>query len=125
MLDAALIEAFRRREDAGVRSVYREYGRLVYAIALRALGNKELAEDATQQTFVQAWQAADRFESDRELAPWLATIARRTARRSTLDAAWGTLAGLLLYIFDAKQLSRQLRKGRREKRNHDLVMPHQ
>jgi MMP 1-O-methyltransferase len=53
------------------------------------------------------------------------TIARRTARRSTADAARGTLTGLLLYIFDAKQLSRQLRKGRREKRNHDLVMPHQ
>jgi RNA polymerase sigma-70 factor (ECF subfamily) len=79
MLDAALIEAFRRREDAGVRAVYREYGRLVYAIALRTLGRRELAEEATQQTFVQAWQAADRFESDRELAPWLATIARRVA----------------------------------------------
>ena len=28
---------------------------------------------------MQAWQAADRFEADRELAPWLATIARRVA----------------------------------------------
>jgi RNA polymerase sigma factor (sigma-70 family) len=79
MLDAAQIEAFRRREDAGVRAVYREYGRLVYAVSLRVLGQKQLAEDATQQTFVQAWQAADRFQSDRELAPWLATIARRVA----------------------------------------------
>jgi RNA polymerase sigma factor (sigma-70 family) len=91
MLDAALIEAFRRREDDGVRAVYREYGRLVYAIALRTLGHKELAEDATQQAFVQAWQAADRFESDRELAPWLATIARRVAidihRRESRRAA--------------------------------------
>jgi MMP 1-O-methyltransferase len=53
------------------------------------------------------------------------TIARRTARRGVLDGAWGTLAGALLYVFDAKQVSRQLRKGRREKRNDDLVMPHQ
>ncbi len=79
MLDPLQIAAFRRREDAGVRAVYQEYGRLVYAISLRALGRKELAEDATQQTFVQAWQAADRFESGRDLAPWLATIARRVA----------------------------------------------
>jgi RNA polymerase sigma-70 factor, ECF subfamily len=79
MLETAQIEAFRRREDAGVRAVYREYGRLVYSISLRALGHKALAEDATQQTFIQAWQAADRFESGRELAPWLATIARRVA----------------------------------------------
>src|SRR5262245_51632857 len=91
MLDAAPDAEFRRREDAGVRAVYREYGRLVYGIAYRTLGRKELAEDATQQTFVQAWQAADRFESDRELAPWLATIARRVAidihRRETRRAA--------------------------------------
>ena len=95
MLDAALIEAFRRREDAGVRAVYREYGRLVYAISLRALGQKHLAEDATQQTFVQAWQAADRFQSDRELAPWLATIARRVAidihRRETRRSSSSSL----------------------------------
>jgi RNA polymerase sigma-70 factor, ECF subfamily len=91
MLDQVQIEAFRRREDAGIRAVYREYGRLVYAVALRSLGRKDLAEDATQQTFVQAWQAADRFEAGKELAPWLATIARRVAidvhRRETRRAA--------------------------------------
>ena len=91
MLETAQIEAFRRREDAGIRAVYREYGRLVYAIALRTLGQKDLAEDATQQTFIQAWQAADRFDSERELAPWLATIARRVAidihRRESRRAA--------------------------------------
>jgi predicted O-methyltransferase YrrM len=53
------------------------------------------------------------------------TIARRTSRRGFFDAAWGTVAGLLLYIFDAKQISRQLRKRRGEKRNHDLVVPDQ
>lgn len=53
------------------------------------------------------------------------TIARRTARRGFRDAAWGRLAGILLYIFDAKQISRQLRKGRSQKRNHDLVVPHE
>jgi predicted O-methyltransferase YrrM len=52
-------------------------------------------------------------------------MARRVRRRGILAAAWGTLAGVLLYIFDAKQLSRQLRKGGREQRNHDLVMPHE
>lgn len=52
-------------------------------------------------------------------------IARRVRRRSLLSAAWGRLAGALLYVFDAKQLSRKLRQGRREQRDHDLVMPHQ
>ena len=44
----------------------------------RALASRELAEEATQQTFVKAWRAAATFDP-RELGPWLATIARRTA----------------------------------------------
>ena len=51
----------------------------MYSIALRALGQHDLAEDATQQTFVRAWQAADRIDVDRDPAPWLATIAKRVA----------------------------------------------
>jgi len=78
-VEADTLEAFRRREPAAVRALYREYGRLVYTIALRALGRHDLAEDATQQTFVRAWQAADRIDVDRDPAPWLATIAKRVA----------------------------------------------
>jgi len=62
-----------------VRAFYCEYGRFVYGVALRVLGRHDLAEDATQQTFVRAWQAADRLDVDRDPAPWLATIAKRTA----------------------------------------------
>ena len=61
------------------------YGSLVYAVAYRTLGRSDLAEEATQQTFVRAWQAADRIDVLRDPAPWLATIARMP--RSTCTAA--------------------------------------
>ena len=73
------LEGFRRGDPAGVRAVYRAFGGLVFAVAFKALGSCDLAEEATQQTFVKAWRAAGSFEADRELGPWLATIARRTA----------------------------------------------
>jgi RNA polymerase sigma-70 factor (ECF subfamily) len=75
----SVVEAFGRRDPNAVRAFYREYGRLVYAVAVRVLGRNDLAEDATQQTFVRAWQAADRFDTARDPAPWLATIAKRVA----------------------------------------------
>ena len=78
-VNAATLEAFRRREPEAVQALYREYGRLVYAVAYRVLGRRELAEDATQQTFVRAWQAADRLDVARDPGAWLATIAKRTA----------------------------------------------
>jgi RNA polymerase sigma factor (sigma-70 family) len=78
-VDREDLEAFRHRDPTAVRALYRAYGRLVYAVAHRVLGSHDLAEEATQQTFVRAWQAADRIDVDRDPAAWLATISKRTA----------------------------------------------
>lgn len=93
MTDGALVERFRSGDADAVRALYRQYGGAVYSVALRALGNPSLAEEATQATFLKAWRSADRVEPGRDLAPWLCTIARRTAidlwrresRRPTAD----------------------------------------
>ena len=77
--DVSVLERFRAGDDEAVRAVYRQYGRLVFSIAMRVLANRQSAEDATQQTFLQAWRAAASFETGRDFAPWLATIARRVA----------------------------------------------
>ena len=78
-VEPEVLEAFTRREPEAVRALYREYGRFVYAVAHRVLGRHDLAEDAVQQTFVRAWQAADRLDVKRDPTAWLATIAKRTA----------------------------------------------
>ena len=82
---------FRQGDPEAVRSVYRSHGRLVYAVAYKVLGDRSLAEEATQQTFVKAWRAAQSFDESRELGPWLAAIARRVAidlhRREAVRAA--------------------------------------
>ena len=70
---------FRDGDPDAVRAVFRAYGRLVYAVAYRVLGNRGLAEEATQQAFVKAWRAAGSLDESREMGPWLATIARRVA----------------------------------------------
>jgi RNA polymerase sigma factor (sigma-70 family) len=78
-IDPALLNAFRRRESGAVSAMYREYGHLVYAVAYRVLGQRELAEEAAQQAFVSAWKAAENIDVDRDPASWLATIAKRAA----------------------------------------------
>lgn len=93
-----MLDAFRQRDAGAVRAMYREYGRLVYAVAHRALGRHDLAEEAVQQTFMNAWRAADRIDVDRDPAPWLATIAKRAAvdiyrrEKSRRTTALGDLA---------------------------------
>ena len=46
---------------------------------MAVLRDRQLADDAIQEAFMRAWRAADRFDPQRSLAPWLMTITRRTA----------------------------------------------
>ena len=48
--------------DDGVRAVYAAHGPELYRFALRSLSDAGLAEEAVQETFLRAWQAAERFD---------------------------------------------------------------
>ena len=91
MQEGELRARFRHGDPDAVRSVYRSHGRLVYAVAYKVLGDRGLAEEAVQQTFVKAWRAAQSFDESRDFGPWLAAIARRVAidlyRREAVRAA--------------------------------------
>ena len=77
--DADLASRFASGDADSVRVLYQTYGRLVFSIAFQVLRDTGLAEDATQQTFVQAWRAAGSFDPTRPMGAWLTTIARRVA----------------------------------------------
>jgi RNA polymerase sigma factor (sigma-70 family) len=70
---------FRDGDPQAVREVYQHYGRLVYAVAYRVVGDRGLAEEVTQQTFLKAWRAAESLDESRDIGPWLVAIARRVA----------------------------------------------
>ena len=58
MLTEDELRRFRAGESDAVRAVYREYGRLVFAVCRNQLGSPQLAEEAAQQTFLKAWRSA-------------------------------------------------------------------
>ena len=74
-----LYRRFREGDPAAVRAVYRRHVGAVLTVARSIVGDAELAEEVVQTTFLKAWRAAATFQGDRELAPWLYAIARRTA----------------------------------------------
>lgn len=73
------LEAFRSGDPDAVRQIYRKFAGPVQTVVASIIGDPELRADAVQQTFVKAWKAASTFDADREMAPWLYSIARRTA----------------------------------------------
>jgi RNA polymerase sigma-70 factor (ECF subfamily) len=46
----------------------------VFNIAYRLLGRRQDAEDATQEAFMRAYRALDKFDVERPFAPWIKRI---------------------------------------------------
>lgn len=77
--DGDLVAQFCAGDETAVRAVYDRYGGAVHTVARSVVGSGPLAQEVVQETFLKAWRAASTFDANRDLAPWLYTIARRTA----------------------------------------------
>jgi RNA polymerase sigma-70 factor (ECF subfamily) len=52
-----------------------KYQRPVYSVCYRMLGTPTAAEDASQEAFIRAYQALDRYDPKRSFATWILSIA--------------------------------------------------
>ena len=66
--------------------LYWQFSPRVYGLCLRLTGQREAAEDCTQESFVAAWRALAGFEQRSRFSTWMHRIAVRTvlARRRGL-----------------------------------------
>ena len=58
-----------------MKPLLEEYAARVYRFALRLTGDRHLAEDLTQETFLRAWCARRRLREPDAAGPWLFRIA--------------------------------------------------
>ncbi|MCL1059315.1 sigma-70 family RNA polymerase sigma factor [Shewanella gelidimarina] len=67
-----------RRYDSLVRALHTD----IYRYAYWLCGDKHVAEDITQETFLRAWRSLDSLKDEKAAKSWLITILRReNARR--------------------------------------------
>ena len=70
-----LVEAAVAGSQAAFESLYRLHSGRVHGLCLRMTGQRESAEDCTQEAFVQAWRNLPRFELRSSFGTWLHRIA--------------------------------------------------
>ena len=58
-------------DQTAYEKLYRTHVGKVYALCLRMCGQKELAEDLTQESFIRAWQKIASFRGDSAFGSWL------------------------------------------------------
>jgi RNA polymerase sigma-70 factor (ECF subfamily) len=67
-------------DESALEVLYARYAGLVYTLALRIVGDAELAREVLQDTFLRSWDGRVRYDPGRgRVAWWLMAIARNRA----------------------------------------------
>ena len=74
MNDNQLLESCLKGDVEEYRKIVDKYRGKVMAMAWNMLGNREDAQDASQDTFIRAYQNLNRFDFQHEFKDWLFTI---------------------------------------------------
>lgn len=78
--DGELLVRIAARDEAALRELHGRYARAVLGLALRRVGDRGRAEDATQETFAAVWRSAGTYDPSRGPgARWLFAVARNAA----------------------------------------------
>lgn len=68
-------------DEAAFTLLVREHARVVFGVVLRRVGDRSVAEDLTQETFLRAWRARSSYRGEAASARgWLCAIAANVAR---------------------------------------------
>jgi RNA polymerase sigma-70 factor, ECF subfamily len=67
-------------EESALEGLYARYGGLIFTLALRIVGDPELAREVLQDTFLRCWGGSEAYDPARGRVPgWLMGIARNRA----------------------------------------------
>ena len=78
--DPDLLRRMRLGDESALEALYTRYGGLVYTLALRIVGDPELAREVLQDTFLRSWDGREGYDAQRGRVPWwLMGIARNRA----------------------------------------------
>lgn len=78
--DSDLMRLVGRRDESALVELYRRYGRRVYPLIRRVVGNDGMADEVVQDVFVRLWTRPEQYRPEAgHLAAWLMTVARNLA----------------------------------------------
>jgi RNA polymerase sigma-70 factor, ECF subfamily len=79
-----LLERAQRGDEEAFSLLFEQYARQIFNFIYRMVGQRDLAEDLAQETFVRAYKkiGALHLQEDTQLSTWLFSIAKNVVRES-------------------------------------------
>jgi RNA polymerase sigma-70 factor (ECF subfamily) len=84
-IDAALVRACQRGDIEAFEQIFRVYRNPVFRVAYRFTGNRDDAEDLTQEIFLKVFENIGSFRYESSFATWLYRIAVNTCMNFQRD----------------------------------------
>ncbi len=78
-----IIAQARQGDEDAFHAIFRRYGRPVLSFLYNHVGDRALAEELAQETFVRAYRNLSYLKDETRLSTWLFGIARNVAREAT------------------------------------------
>jgi len=57
-------------DESALERLYARYGGLLYTLAMRIVGDPELAREVLQDTFIRSWDSRETYDEHRGRVPW-------------------------------------------------------
>jgi len=73
--ERALVERTRRGDVHAFGELVRRYQQSVFNVCYRMFGQRQDAEDMTQEAFIRAFQRLETFDLERPFGPWIRRVA--------------------------------------------------
>lgn len=109
------------RSERDVKAAYDLYGGELFGFAFKALGDRQLAEDVVQETFIRAWRSPRGYDSSQgSMRTWLFAILRnnvvdamrrRRVREGPGYSSWDAVAETSAALNPVDQLLEQIQLG--------------
>lgn len=78
--DLELVRRIGEGETDALRTLYERYGSILFGYSLRLLGDRQAAEECTQDVLVSVWRGARAYDPGRAaVSSWMIAIARNRA----------------------------------------------
>jgi RNA polymerase sigma-70 factor (ECF subfamily) len=78
--DAELVQRVAQGDKDALRALYERFGSILFGMSFRVLGDRQAAEECTQDTLLAVWRRAGAYDPRRaSVGTWMIAIARNRA----------------------------------------------
>jgi len=109
--DEVLARQAKGGDTKAFEELFERYKKRILNFVYRLIGNKETAEEVTQETFIKLYKNLDIYDPSKKFTSWLYTIARNLAKNALRDRKY----------FADISLEKEILKGDKALRLKDVI----